>query len=177
MPADRFVEALNEQIADEFAASHQYAAVAVWYEAQTMPRLAGFFYRQAVEERNHAMMMVKYLVDTGSPVHFSEIAAPSAEFSDLIAPIKLARDQEHRVSGQISEIYSLAREEADYLSEQFIGWFLREQIEEEATMSALLEVAERTRENPMTMEEFMAREHPGDEPADPTAPEAAGGAL
>src|SRR6476661_2128326 len=101
MPAERFVEALNEQVANEFAASHQYVAVAAFYESQTLPQLAGFFYEQALEERQHAMMMIRYLLDTGSPVRMREVAAPSADFSDHIAPIRSALEQEQRVSTQI----------------------------------------------------------------------------
>ena len=66
MPAQAFVERLNEQIGNEFSASQQYVAMAVYYDAQTLPQLAGFFYRQAVEERNHAMIMVQYLLDVGA---------------------------------------------------------------------------------------------------------------
>ncbi|MEK6328385.1 MAG: ferritin-like domain-containing protein, partial [Actinomycetota bacterium] len=58
-----FADALNEQIANEFGAHQQYIGAAVYYESETLPRLAAFFYRQAVEERNHAMMMVQYLLD------------------------------------------------------------------------------------------------------------------
>jgi ferritin len=177
MPADRFVEALNDQIGGEFAASQQYVAAAVHYEAQTLPQLARFFYAQAVEERNHAMMMVKYLLDTNSRVRIPGLAAPVSEFADFIAPIKLALDQERKVSGRLSELFELAREERDYLSEQFMHWFLREQVEEEATMAQLLEVAERSRDLPMMVEEFVAREQPGGAEPDAGAPEAAGGAL
>jgi ferritin len=175
MPAERFIEALNEQIAAEFAASHQYVAIAVHYENETYPRLAAFFYRQALEEREHAMMMVKYLLDTRAPVNLREVEAPRAEFADHVAPIELALEQEGAVSRRVSEIFALAREEGDFLSEQFMQWFLKEQVEEEATMSTLLDVAERTRDYPMTLEEYMAREHPGGEADDPLAPEPAGG--
>ncbi len=176
MPAERFVEALNEQVANEFAASHQYVAIAAHYEAQTLPQLAGFFYTQAVEEREHAMMMIKYLLDTDAPVRLREVAAPDMNFADHIAPIRLALEQEKTVSGQISDLFKVARDEGDYLSEQFVQWFLREQVEEVATMTELLEVAERVRDLPMTLEEFIAREKPGGgNEGDPTAPEAAGG--
>jgi ferritin len=175
MPADRFVDALNDQIAAEFAASHQYAAIAIWYEAQTLPRLAAFFYDQAVEERNHAMMMAKYLLDTSSRVDLGGVDVPVAEFEDHVAPIRLALDQERDVSGRISDLFRLARDESDFLSEQFVQWFLKEQVEEEATMSELLDVAERVRDFPMTLEEYLAREHSGGAAEDPAAPEAAGG--
>jgi bacterioferritin B len=177
MPAQRFIDELNDQIAAEFAASHQYAAIAAWYEAETLPQLARFFYAQAVEERNHAMMMLKYLLDTGSAFRLQAVAEPTTEFGDHVAPISLALDQERSVSTRISEIFAAAREEGDYLSEQFMQWFLKEQVEEEATMSELLDVAERVRDLPMTLEEYIAREHSGGAPEDPSAPEAAGGAL
>jgi len=178
MPAERFVEALNEQVANEFAASHQYVAIAAHYESQTLPQLARFFYAQAVEEREHAMMMIKYLLDTDAPVRLGEVSAPDTAFSDHISPIRLALDQEKTVSGQIGDLFRVAREEGDYLSEQFVQWFLREQVEEVATMTELLEVAERVRDFPMTLEEFIAREKPGGgSQEDPMAPEPAGGAL
>ena len=176
MPAERFIEALNDQIANEFAASHQYVAIGVHYESQTLPQLARFFYAQAVEERGHAMMMIKYLIDTDSPVRLREVVAPTAEFADHVAPIRLALEQERTVSKQISELFAVAREEHDYLSEQFVQWFLREQVEEEATMLELLDVAERVRDLPMTLEEFIAREQPGGDHNDPLAPEQAGAA-
>ena len=174
MPAARFVDALNDQVANEFAASHQYTAIGAHYEAQTLPQLARFFYAQAVEERGHAMMMIKYLIDTDSPVKLREIAAPALDFGDHISPIRMALEQERKVSGQISEVFAVAREEHDYLSEQFVQWFLREQVEEEATMVELLEVAERVRDQPMILEEYIAREQPGGDHTDPLAPEQAG---
>jgi bacterioferritin B len=175
MPPERFVEALNEQVANEFAASHQYVAIAAHYEAQTLPQLARFFYVQAIEERGHAMMMIKYLIDTNSPVRLREIGAPDTDFADHIAPIRLALEQERMVSEHIGELFKTAREEGDYLSEQFVQWFLKEQVEEVATMSELLDVAERVRDLPMTLEEYIARENPGGGRDDPAAPEPAGG--
>jgi ferritin len=176
MPAARFIEALNDQVANEFSAAHQYVAIGAHYESQTLPQLARFFYAQAVEERGHAMMMVKYLIDTDSPVHLREVAAPTAQFADHIAPIRMALEQERTVSRQIGELFAVARQEHDYLSEQFVQWFLKEQVEEEATMLELLDVAERVRDQPMTLEEFIAREQPGGDHNDPLAPEEAGAA-
>jgi ferritin len=73
MAEKSFAAALNEQIANEFAASQQYVGMAVYYDAETLPRLAAFFYRQALEEREHAMMMVQYLLDVGEEVHIPDI--------------------------------------------------------------------------------------------------------
>jgi bacterioferritin B len=175
--AARFIERLNEQIAKEFAASQQYIAAAVYYDSQTLPRLAAFFYEQAVEERNHAMMMVRYLLDADGHVSIPGIAAPETEFGDVVAPVALALEQERRVSDQIAALMGVARDEGDYLSEQFVQWFLKEQIEEVATMSSLLAVTERSSQTPMFIEDYLAREHGADGAPDPTAPPAAGGAL
>ena len=177
MAAARFVERLNEQIAYEFAASQQYIANAVYYDSQTLPRLAGFFYAQAVEERNHAMMMVRYLLDADATVTIPGVAAPEAGFGDVVAPVALALEQEKRVSDQIAALVAVARDEGDYLSEQFVQWFLKEQVEEISTMSSLLAVVERSADAPLFIEDYLARERGAVQTADPTAPPAAGGAL
>ena len=174
MPAERFVEALNEQISREFGASQQYLAVAVWYEDQTLPRLAQLFYDQAVEERGHALMMVKYLLDSEVRPRMPGVSEPRADFGDFVEPIKVALEQEHKVTDQISELASIAREEGDFVSEQFTQWFLKEQVEEIDLFSSLLDVAERCRERPMDIEEYIAREGVGGDSEDPTAPPAAG---
>jgi bacterioferritin B len=177
MPADPFVARLNEQIGHEFAAHQQYVAIAVYYEAETLPRLASFFYAQALEERNHALMMVRFLLDQDLDPTIPGTDAPQSSFADVVAPVSLALEQERRVTAQINALAGLAREHQDYTSEQFMQWFIKEQIEEIATMSDLLRVVERARENPLLAEEYLAREQPGEEGADPTAPPVAGGAL
>jgi ferritin len=177
MAQSSFAEALNEQVANEFAAQQQYIAIAVHYDAETLPRLAGFFYRQAVEERNHAMMITQYLLDAGLEVSTPGIEAPEVDFADIVAPIELALEQERRVTEQISALAAAARDEGDYQGEQFMQWFIKEQVEEVSTMSDLLKVVERSRANPLLAEEYLARESLGDDGADPTAPAAAGGAL
>src|SRR5215510_14681149 len=107
----RFTDALNEQIAYEFGASQQYIAIAVFYDAQTLPQLAAHFYRQAVEERNHAMIMVQYLLDLDAPVVVPGVFPPQTDFVDVVAPVTLALDQEKRVPGQIAELVKIARDE------------------------------------------------------------------
>jgi ferritin len=127
----------------------------------TFPRLAKFFYEQAEEERGHAMKMVNYLRDTNSNLRLGEVAAPRAAFPDHIEPIRLALEHERKVTVSISQLFEIARDTNDYASESFMQWFVDEQVEEEATMDALLQVAERVREYPMMVEEFLARD--GDE--------------
>jgi len=173
VPAARFVEQLNAQIGNELAAHNQYLACAIYYDALTMPRMAAFFYGQALEERGHAMMMVQYLVDTDAEVVIPAVAAPTSAFADLVAPVELALAQERRVTDQINGLLRTARDEGDFASEQFMQWFIKEQVEEVATMSDLLAVASRNRDDIEDIEEYVAREH-GGEGEDPTAPRQAG---
>ena len=172
-----FPDGLNEQVGHEFAASQQYVAIAVHYDAQTLPRLAAHFYRQAVEERNHAMMMVQYLLDAGLDVSIPGVDAPQTAFGDVVEPAALALEQERRVTGQIADLAQLARAENDLVGEQFMHWFLQEQREEVASMSSLLAVVERSRDNVMLVEDYLARESGGASPLGAGAPPAAGGAL
>ena len=175
MPSDRFVAALNEQVANEFAAAQQYVAIAVSYDAQTLPRLAAFFYAQALEERNHAMMMVQYLLDSDADVVIPGTEPPRCAFADIVEPVQTALDQEKRVTAQINALVALARETGDFQSEQFLSWFLKEQVEEVATMTDLLRVVRRAKDDPLRAEDYLAREQLGDEAEDPTAPAVAGG--
>jgi len=177
MPAERFIDNLHEQIANEFGAEQQYVASAVYYESQTLPRLANLFYKQALEERNHALMMIGFLLDRGGKLHIPGVVEPVNQFKDFIAPITLALEQEERVTQQIEDLARVARDERDYASEQFTHWFIKEQVEEVAKMSGLLQVAERERGNPMMLEYYIAREQPDAETADPTAPRIAGGGV
>ena len=173
----RFTDALNEQIGYEFGASQQYVAIAVHFDAQTLPQLAAHFYRQAVEERNHAMMMVQYLLDAGDQIVIPAVAAPQTAFADDVEPVALALDQEKRVTAQISQLAVTAREAGDLVAEQFMHWFLQEQREEVSSMSALLQVVERLKDNVMLVEDYLARESGGSNPLEAGAPPAAGGEL
>jgi bacterioferritin B len=174
----RFTEALNDQIASEFAASQQYIAIAIHYDAQTLPQLAAHFYRQAVEERNHAMMIVQYLLDADAPVTVPAVAAPETSFDDERAPVQLALEQEKTVTEQIAGLVQTARDEHDYVGEQFLGWFLAEQREEVASMANLLAVIDRAgTDNLLLVEDHLARGTPAAAEPSAPAPPAAGGAL
>jgi ferritin len=104
------------------------------------------------------MKMVNYLRDTGADLRLGEVAAPKTSFSDHVEPIRLALEHERKVTVSISSLFEIARETSDYASESFMQWFVDEQVEEESTMDSLLEVAERVREYPMMLEEFLARD-------------------
>src|SRR3954464_14970036 len=175
MAEQSFADALNEQISNEFAAQQQYIGAAVYYDSETLPRLATFFYRQAVEERNHAMIMVQYLLDTDEEVRIPDIKSQQTRYDDVVGPVKMALEQEKRVSDEINALFKLAREAGDFRAEQFLTWFVKEQVEEVALMSDVLNVVERSRDNVLLVEDYLARERPGEGGGDPTAPPVAGG--
>ena len=170
-----FPDALNDQIANEFGAQMQYIGAAVYYDAETLPRLAAFFYRQGLEERSHAMMMVQYLLDVGEQVRIPDIEGQKSSFDDAVSPVKMALEQEKRVGEEIYALFELAREIKDYRAEQFMQWFVKEQVEEVALMGDLLNVVERSRDNLLLVEEFIAREGLGEGEGGETPPEAGAG--
>lgn len=177
MSKKSFNELLSTQIGNEFAASQQYIAIAVWFDNQDLPQLAAHFYRQAVEERNHAMMLVQYRLDRGLGVEIPGIPAVKNDFGNAVEPIALALAQEKQVTAQIEALFSAARADGDALGEQAMLWFLKEQVEEIASVSTLLTIAQRAGDNLFDIENFIAREQIGDVGVDADAPRAAGGAI
>jgi ferritin len=177
MADQSFPDALNAQVSNEFAASQQYIGAAVYYDSETLPRLAAFFYRQAVEERNHAMIMVQFLLDTDEEVRIPDIKSQQTRYDDVVGPVKMALEQEKRVSAEINDLFKLARDNGDFRAEQFLTWFVKEQVEEVSSMNDLLNVCEQAKKSPLLIEDFLAREQLGDEGNDPAMPPAAGGAL
>ena len=193
----KFTELLTRQVGNEFAASHQYVAMAAWFDGQDLPQLAKHFYRQSLEERNHAMMMVRYILDRGLKIAIPGIEPVRNDFADVEEPLTLALAQELEVTDNITEIFAAARSENDALGEQFMLWFLKEQVEEVSSMTTLLNIARRA-DNLFDIENFLARDRVGDygnvggrhghgsgghhasqpgENHDSGTPEAAGGAL
>ncbi len=173
MASTQFVKALQDQIGHEFDAHQQYVAIATYFETLTMPQMAALFYAQALEERDHAMMMVRYLLDQDEPVVIPALAAPKMTFADVVEPVQLALDQEKRVTSQINELTRIAREDNDFASDQFMQWFIKEQVEEVSKMSDLVAVVTRANGDLERIEDWVAREESG-EADDPTAPPIAG---
>ena len=173
----KFVSLLREQVRHEFNASQQYIAIAVWYDAKDLPQLAAHFYRQASEERHHAMMIVQWMLDRDLAVTIPGVDEVRGEFATIVEPIALALTQEKTVTDQIKALFATAREEGDFLGEQFMLWFLKEQVEEVASMTTLLNVAQRAINDWFDVETYLAREDVGDGGNDASAPAAAGGGL
>ncbi|MBN9745899.1 ferritin [Amycolatopsis sp. A1MSW2902] len=176
-PRSKFYELLQAQIHNEFNASQQYIALAVWFDNEDLPQLAKHFYKQSVEERNHAMALVQYMLDRDHHVEVPGTGEVRNEFSAPLELLELALEQEKEVAADISALAKAARAEEDYISEQFTQWFLKEQVEEISQMSTLVTVARRAGDNVYEIEKFLHREAVGDAGADAGMPPVAGGAL
>lgn len=170
-----FHELLREQIRHEFTASQQYIAIAVYFDGADLPQLAARFYSQADEERGHAMMMIQYLLDNGLEVRVPGVDDVTTSFATVREPVELALRQEKAVTAQITALARTARDTGDYLGEQFVQWFLGEQIEEVASMTTLLTIVDRAGDNLFHIEDFVAREMTTEDRGGASAPRAAGG--
>jgi bacterioferritin B len=141
--------AINEQIGNELLASHQYLLIATYFDSEGLPSLAQHFYKQSIEERDHALRFIKYLVETDAPVKIPAIAAPRAAFKSATDAVSLALESEKRVTKQISEIVDLAVKQRDHASKNMLEWFVMEQREEMSSMDTLLRMTKRAGESGM----------------------------
>lgn len=153
-------DAINQQIGNEFSASLQYVSIASHFASDTLPELANHFYKQSEEERGHALRFVKYLVEAGGHVEIPALPTPKADFKTVEEAIQLSLDQEKTVTEQINELVQLALKESDYITNNFLGWFLTEQLEEVSRMENLLKTVQRAGEaNLLFVEDYLARRH------------------
>ncbi|MDA0567075.1 ferritin [Streptomonospora sp. S1-112] len=173
----KFHRLLLEQVGHEFTASHQYFAIAAWFDDRDLPALARVFYRQSLEERDHATMMVRYLLDNHVAPDIPGIGEIQTSFTEPRELVALALRQEQQVTEQIKALAKAARDEQDYTGEQFLNWFLQEQVEEVATMSTLLNIVERGTGNMFDVETWVNRELSAPAEGDSNAPQTAGPAV
>jgi len=150
--------AINRQICYEFSAMLQYVAIASHFVGESLHQLAGHFYRQAEEERDHAMRFIKYLLDAGGHAEIGDIPAPQNRFKSVEEAVKLSLDQEKKVTEQINQLIELAIKERDYISQNALAWFVNEQLEEVSSMDSLLKVVQRAGPaNLLYVEDYLAR--------------------
>jgi len=176
-PRSKFYELLQQQVHNEFNASQQYIALAVWFDNEDLPQLAKHFYRQSIEERNHALALVQYMMDTDHHVEIPGTGEVRNDFSNVVELVQLALAQEKEVAADIKTLAKAARAEDDYQGEQFMQWFLKEQVEEISQMDTLLRVIDRAKGNLFDVENFLYRETVGDGGQEAEMPPVAGGAL
>ena len=146
-------DAINTQIGNEFGAMLQYVAIASYFGSENLGVLAAHFYRQADEEREHAMKFVKYVVDAGGRVALPAIPAPKASFGSAEEAVKLSLDWETEVTAQINALTDLAIRQNDHLTRNILIWFVEEQLEEVSSMDRLLSQVRRAGEKGLLLVE------------------------
>ncbi|HEY8651299.1 MAG TPA: ferritin [Chthoniobacterales bacterium] len=157
LTSKKVIDAINEQIGYEFSAELQYYAIAAHFAAEALPQLSQHFFQQAEEEKGHALRFIKYVVDAGGRVVIPAIDAPKSTFKTPEVAIKLSLDQEVKVTHQINALVELARLEKDYITINFLQWFLTEQLEEVSSMDNLLKIVQRAGSDLLQADEYLAR--------------------
>ena len=149
--------AINQQVTNEFGASMQYISIAAYFDNEDLEQLSTFFFRQADEERMHAMKLANYVLEAGGQLRIAEIPAPKHDFQTAVEAVQAALDWELEVTSQINGLMDIAVQQKDYIGQSFLQWFVDEQLEEVSTMSALLNIVRRAQNNLLFVEEYLMR--------------------
>ena len=152
MISEQLTELLNHEIGLEFGAHLQYLAIAVYFEQNGMDRLAGFFYAQAEEEKDHGLMILQYLSEMDAEVHIPPIPEVRQDFGNPHECAQLFLEQETHVTEQFYKMNKQALEDGDYITENFLKWFITEQREEITTAKKLLDLINMAGDNLLMVE-------------------------
>jgi len=160
--------ALNAQVGMEFLASLQYEAISAWFKLEGLPRLHAYFTKQATEERAHAHRFIKYLLDAGVGLDLPAIPAPRCKFKSAVEAARLALESELQVTDSIRAILTLAQKESDPFTQNFLQWFIKEQLEEVSSADELLQIVQRAGDGGLLFVEHFIASKGGeaDDPAD-----------
>lgn len=146
--SERTQEAMNQQLRLEIQAFYTYLAMSDYFDSISLPGFSQWMFAQSQEEWAHAMKFRTFIQDRGGRVLLSEIAKPPASFESVLEVFIQALENERAVSDSISDVYALAEEEKDFASQAFLNWFVTEQVEEEKTMSDIIDWLKRIGDSP-----------------------------
>ena len=167
--SDKMARAINTQVGNEFGACLQYVAIGAYFGAENLPELSKHFHKQALEEKDHALRLVNFVVDAGARVVIPAIPAPKSAFKSAEEAVQLSLDWEETVTKQINGLVDLSIKENDHLTRNSLQWFVNEQLEEVSTMETLLSIVRRAGEAGLLfVEDYLARRG-GIAPASSTA--------
>lgn len=142
MLKEKIEKALNEQIARESEASNLYLAMASWAETQGYEGTAEFLYAHSEEEREHMLKIFRYVNDRGGHAQVPANEQPPLEYKGVKEMFQSVFDHEVKVSEAINNIVGICLEEKDYTTNNFLQWFVNEQIEEESLAQKILDKLE-----------------------------------
>lgn len=153
--SEKLLEAVNQQIGNEFGASLEYLQIASYFESEDMLKLAQIFFDQSAEERMHAMKLLHYVLDTGGNVAIPGIPQPRVKFESAADAVQTALTWEETVTKQINNLMDIAVEDKDYIAQEFLSWFVNEQLEEISKMSTILNIIKRSKDNMLMAETYI----------------------
>jgi len=131
-------KAINDQINAELYSSYMYAAMAMYFEDEDMSGAAGWMMAQAREEMVHAEKFMNYVNERGGRVILEAIEKPPVEWDSVLAAFEAALEHERKVSSLIGDLVTLARKENDHMTDNFLQWYVAEQVEEEASAAEVV---------------------------------------
>ena len=154
--SEKLNAALNDQIGNELGNSHQYLAIASYFEGDGLSLLAKIYFAQADEERDHAMRILKFVLDAGGRVAIPPVPQPQNHFDSAVEAAQLAYDSEDRTTRQIYDLVDLAAGEKNHIATNFLQWFVSEQLEEMASADKRLNVIKRAGPSLLMVEAYLA---------------------
>jgi len=129
---------LNQQINKEFYSAYLYLDIANYYDELDLDGYASYYMIQAQEERDHALLFMKYMQNNDLKVTLEAIDKPDKTYSSILEPLQVAADHERYVTALINDIYHAAHEDKDYRTMKFLDWFVDEQMEEEESANKMI---------------------------------------
>lgn len=132
-------KAYNDQIQLEFESSFTYLQMGADFELRSLPGMANWMRMQSGEEHGHAMKFIQFVLDRGAKLELKALGAPAPTPEAVVATFEVALHHEQRVTKAIHELYSKALAGQDYSSLPLLQWFVNEQVEEESTVSTILD--------------------------------------
>lgn len=156
--SEKIVGSFCQQVGNELGASNQYVAIASYFEEEDLPELAYFFFRQAEEEREHAMKFVKFLNEANGHLEIPAIPAPRHRFKNAEDAVQASLDWENEVTKQIYDLVEMCQKERNHIALRFLDWFVNEQLEEVSSIGTLLGIVKRAGDkNLLFVEDYLAR--------------------
>jgi len=131
-------DALNKQLNAELYSAYLYLAMSAYCETIPMKGFAKWLRIQSEEEKNHGMKFFDYIIEAGGTVQLARIDAPKGEWNSVGEVFEQVYEHEKKVTGMINNLMDIAVREKDYATQNFLSWFVKEQVEEEANASEIL---------------------------------------
>ena len=151
---EKMNKAFNEQIQAEFDSAYLYLSMAAWFEDQNFSGFANWMKKQYAEETEHAMKMFDYVVSRGGRVELAAIDGPRISWESPLDAFKDTLEHEKEVTKRIHNLMEIALDKKDYASVEFLNWYVKEQVEEEATASGIVAALEKVGDSPVGLFTF-----------------------